>query len=153
MHFVHVKMGVSPGWGGGSRLTKLVGRQKALQLIAASKPMDAALSKEFNFADDVAPAGGAMDLAMQWAAAYSRGAHGECQDTFIIIISISGSIGHADRISCCVDAVRAVKRVVAAADDLPLTEALKYERSAFQSVWGGPSNLAALNRSKKKAAK
>lgn len=33
IRFVQVKMGLSPGWGGGARLVRLLGKQKALQLL------------------------------------------------------------------------------------------------------------------------
>lgn len=37
IQFVQAKMGVSPGWGGGARLYKLVGRQQALRLLCAAE--------------------------------------------------------------------------------------------------------------------
>lgn len=40
IRFVHAKMGLSPGWGGGSRLVKMVGRQKALEILLQCKRMD-----------------------------------------------------------------------------------------------------------------
>lgn len=33
IHFVHAKMAVTPGWGGGTRLTRIVGRRAALQYV------------------------------------------------------------------------------------------------------------------------
>lgn len=44
VQFVQARMGVSPGWGGGARLYKLVGRQHALRLLctaAKTSPEDA----------------------------------------------------------------------------------------------------------------
>ncbi len=33
VQFVQLKMGVTPGWGGGTRLVRMVGREKALEML------------------------------------------------------------------------------------------------------------------------
>jgi len=37
--FVHVRMGVAPGWGGASRLVDIVGKRKALQLMLSCQKL------------------------------------------------------------------------------------------------------------------
>ena len=43
-----------PGWGGGARLVKLVGRQRALRLLCRTEKMTAKSALEHGFADVVA---------------------------------------------------------------------------------------------------
>jgi ethylmalonyl-CoA/methylmalonyl-CoA decarboxylase len=45
-------MGLSPGWGGGSRLVKLVGRQKALEILLQCKRMNLTESLKCGLAND-----------------------------------------------------------------------------------------------------
>jgi ethylmalonyl-CoA/methylmalonyl-CoA decarboxylase len=54
VHFVQVRNGVSTGWGGGIRLTKLLGRRNALLLIGASKPVDAQAAIRIGLCDRIA---------------------------------------------------------------------------------------------------
>ena len=46
-------MGVAPGWGGGARLVRLVGRNKALKLIATGKVLRAGEAVALGLADEV----------------------------------------------------------------------------------------------------
>lgn len=52
IRFVQARMGVSPGWGGGARLVKLVGRQKALEILLQSKRMSLTESLQCGLVDD-----------------------------------------------------------------------------------------------------
>jgi enoyl-CoA hydratase/carnithine racemase len=45
---------MSTGWGGGARLVKLLGRQRALRLLCGSEKMTAKYALEHGFADAVA---------------------------------------------------------------------------------------------------
>lgn len=53
VQFVQAKMGVSPGWGGGARLYKIVGRQHALRLLCTAEKLSAARALELQLADEV----------------------------------------------------------------------------------------------------
>jgi ethylmalonyl-CoA/methylmalonyl-CoA decarboxylase len=55
IHWVHIRMGVSPGWGGGYRLVNLVGRQKALKILAGSTPLSAHEALDIGYVDQLAP--------------------------------------------------------------------------------------------------
>ncbi|MED5373546.1 MAG: enoyl-CoA hydratase/isomerase family protein [Myxococcota bacterium] len=46
VQFVHARLGLSPGWGGAALLRGLVGRQRALQLLASAAPVDLAGTPE-----------------------------------------------------------------------------------------------------------
>merc|ERR1719370_1570969 len=51
--FVQSTMGVAPGWGGGARLVRLLGRNKALKLIASGKVLRASEALTIGLADEV----------------------------------------------------------------------------------------------------
>ena len=51
--FVQGRMGVVTGWGGGSRLVHLVGRQKALDLLLTSKQLSATDAVEMGIANEI----------------------------------------------------------------------------------------------------
>ncbi|GMF16121.1 unnamed protein product [Phytophthora lilii] len=51
IQFVQVRMGVSPAWGGGARLYKIVGRQNALRLLCTAEKLSAQRALELKLAD------------------------------------------------------------------------------------------------------
>jgi ethylmalonyl-CoA/methylmalonyl-CoA decarboxylase len=65
IQFVQVRMGVSPAWGGGARLYKIVGRQDALRLLCTAEKLSAQRALEMKLADSTfeAQSGGA-DVAI-----------------------------------------------------------------------------------------
>ena len=52
---VHPRMGISPGWGGGRRLTQLVGRSKAIDLLCGSRKLSANECEKIGLANAVSP--------------------------------------------------------------------------------------------------
>jgi len=120
IQFVHVKMGVSPGWGGAYRLVKLLGRQKALKLFSMSTPLTGSEAHAIGLVDQIGNQSDAVSIA----------------NDFLFPVLHQKSI----------EAVHAVKRAVAAADDLSKEEAMKIEKESFMSVWGGPANRAILEK-------
>ncbi|RLN92781.1 hypothetical protein BBJ28_00010704 [Nothophytophthora sp. Chile5] len=53
IQFVQVRMGVSPAWGGGARLYKIVGRQNALRLLCTAEKLSATRALELKLVDFV----------------------------------------------------------------------------------------------------
>jgi ethylmalonyl-CoA/methylmalonyl-CoA decarboxylase len=53
IQFVQARMGVSPGWGGGARLYKIVGRQAALRLLCTAEKLPPSRALELQLADEV----------------------------------------------------------------------------------------------------
>lgn len=51
--FVQSRMGLSPGWGGGTRLVHLVGRRRALKLLVGGHLVEAPAALEMGLADDL----------------------------------------------------------------------------------------------------
>ncbi|POM68288.1 Hypothetical protein PHPALM_15568 [Phytophthora palmivora] len=128
IQFVQVRMGVSPAWGGGVRLYKIVGRQNALRLLCTAEKLSAQRALELKLADftfDVATDG--EDAAI-------------C--SFLTPFdAIAPAVSHG------------AKQVINHADDVNLDAVLSYEHDVFKSLWGGPANLEALEGALTKKSK
>lgn len=68
-----VTLGVLPGTGGTQRLPRLVGRQKAFDLMMLGAPVQPAQAKEIGIVDDVVPADKLLETAQDWASQYGSG--------------------------------------------------------------------------------
>ena len=55
IRFVQVKMGLSPGWGGGARLVRLIGKQKALWLLGRGEKVNLAHALQLGLIDGELP--------------------------------------------------------------------------------------------------
>lgn len=62
-----IKLGVIPGWGGSQRLTKAVGKAKAMDLILTGRMMDAEEAERSGLVARVIPADDLMDETMKAA--------------------------------------------------------------------------------------
>jgi ethylmalonyl-CoA/methylmalonyl-CoA decarboxylase len=124
-HFrmVHTKMGLVPGWGGGVKLAQLCSRGDALRILAGGERLTAESAHRVGVVDRTCPPGGAAAAAEDLLAGFSNGA---------------------------IDAVCASKRVIAACEAASAAEALNVEAREFRRLWGGPSNVAALERALQK---
>ncbi|XP_068616461.1 ethylmalonyl-CoA decarboxylase [Brachionichthys hirsutus] len=124
IQYVHKHMGLIPGWGGAARLVRLVGAQNALKLLGGALKVNPELGLQIGLVDGVLQAPQAEDgartplqAAENWLSRYTNGP---------------------------APVIRAVKRVVLSGRELPLSEALRTEKDAFGTLWGGPANLQAL---------
>ena len=113
--FVHSRMGVTTGWGGGTRLVRLLGRKKALELLVSGR----VLSGGEAVAEGLADAIGVED------------------DAFEMIRSMVAGKDAA--------VVRAAKTIACEAAEKELEEALEVERTCFATVWGGEAHLRAMD--------
>lgn len=121
--FVQVKLNIAPGWGGCTRLVKLLGRTKALRLLSSGMVMDSETAYRIGFVNDIIEEDGdIVELGKQWLL-------GNC-------------IGNAA-------ATRVLKQMVIAGSQLGEEESLKHERQLFCKVWGGESHREALSMNKK----
>ncbi len=68
-----VTLGVLPGTGGTQRLPRLIGRQKAFDLLMLGAPVQPAQAKEMGIVDDVVPPGELVAKAHEWASVYGSG--------------------------------------------------------------------------------
>jgi ethylmalonyl-CoA/methylmalonyl-CoA decarboxylase len=112
VHFVHARLGLSPGWGGGTRLVGLVGRRRALHLLAGSQPANAQQALAWGLVDEVCSPGSAERSARRLLQPY---------------------------LELKPDSVRAAKILIGAADELPVREALLRERRLFTELWSPAS--------------
>ncbi|WP_342245130.1 enoyl-CoA hydratase-related protein [Pseudomonas sp. OTU5201] len=106
-----VKLGVIPGAGGIQRLTRLVGRAKAMEMLLSGRSMDATEAERCGVVARVVPAAELLEEAMDSAnriAAQSR------------------------------TAVMMLKECVNRVDEGSLAEGLRFERRLFQAVFATP---------------
>ncbi|NXD76695.1 ECHD1 decarboxylase, partial [Halcyon senegalensis] len=120
IRFVHKRMGLVPGWGGGARLVQIVGGGAALRLLSGAVRVDPETALRLGLSEETLSSSdetGALEEAQAWLSQYTEGP---------------------------TSVIRAMKKVVAAGRELPLEAALRTEKDVFGTVWGRPANLEAL---------
>jgi enoyl-CoA hydratase len=113
---MHVRLGITPAWGGGQRLVRLVGHSRALEWLSLARVFAASEALEAGLVNRVVARGQSLDEAL----ALARDLAG--QDP---------------------RAVAAVKRLVRAGLTRPAQEAMRAERDEFPDLWAAPAHLAA----------
>ena len=103
-----ITLGVIPGIGGTQRLTRAVGKAKAMDLILTGRRMDAAEAERAGLVARVVPAANLMEEAMKVAEAIA---------------------------SMSLPAVLAAKEAINRAFEGPLAEGLRFERRLFHSLF------------------
>ena len=114
--FVHAALGVSPGWGGGGRLIRRVGRRRATEVLLMARRYHGAAALEMGLIDAVVPDGQAVQAAHDW-------------------------LGRITRFSP--ETIRGILEIIRSSDRGPDALALA-EREVFERLWAGPEHLAAL---------
>jgi enoyl-CoA hydratase len=113
--FRQVAMGLTPGWGGGQRLLRLVGRSRAIRIFCTAATVGAEEALAIGLVDRVAPK--AMDEA--------RG--------------IAERIAEQPAL-----AVRNTKRAILRGSEMPLRAAIDFEAELFAQTWGSEDHRAAV---------
>src|ERR1700677_3787898 len=103
-----IKLGVIPGIGGTQRLTRAVGKAKAMDLILTGRMMDAAEAERSGVAARVVPLASLVEEALKVAEALA---------------------------SMSLPSVLAAKEAVNAAFEMPLGEGIRFERRVFHSLF------------------
>ncbi len=103
-----IKLGVIPGAGGTQRLTRFVGKSKAMEMVLTGRMMDAAEAERAGLVSRIVPADKLIDEALKTAAA---------------IAAFSAS------------AVYAGKECVNRANETTLAEGVRFERRMFQALF------------------
>ncbi len=106
-----IKLGVMPGMGGTQRLTRLIGRSRAMDLILTGRTINAEEAERIGLISRVVPDGELIVAADEIAATiagYSR------------------------------SAAQLAREAVDRADDLTLADGLRFERRSFHSLFAGP---------------
>lgn len=104
-----VRLGVIPGLGGTQRMTRLIGRARSMEMHLTGRMMGAAEALQAGLIARVVADAEVLPAALDMArliASYSR------------------------------QAVRAVRDAVMRAEELPLTEGVRYERALFHRLFG-----------------
>ncbi|GCB71372.1 hypothetical protein scyTo_0005919 [Scyliorhinus torazame] len=120
IRFVHKHMGLTPGWGGATRLIKLIGYRNALKLLSSAQPVDPATGLKIGLADELLTStdgDSCLEEVENWLNQYTNGSS---------------------------QVIRAIKNVVVSGRELSQEESLKNEKSIFGTLWGSPANLKAL---------
>jgi len=99
-----VKLGVMPGAGGTQRLTRAIGLQKAMEMLLTGEPITAKEAARYGLVNRVVPVEAYYQEALKLAKQIAKQAP---------------------------LAVQVIKKSVHKAQDLPLADALDYERNAF----------------------
>ena len=113
---MHVRLAISPAWGGGQRLLRLAGYSRTLEWLAAGK---------------VLPAGEALQAGLVSRVTDRGQSLAEAQ-------AIARSFGAND-----LEAVKAAKRIALAGIGNPPAEAQRIERGLFPDLWAGDAHRAA----------
>jgi enoyl-CoA hydratase len=103
-----ITLGIMPGMGGTQRLTRLIGRPRAMEMILTGRMIDAAEAERAGLAARVVPAGDLLAEALKLAARIAE---------------------HSLPI------VMMAKEAVARADEMPLAEGLRFERRLFHAMF------------------
>ena len=104
-----IKLGVTPGMGGSQRLTRAVGKAKAMEMCLTGRMMDAAEAERAGLVAKVVPAADLLAEAMETAAA-------------IAAMAPLAAI--------------ATKEMVNAAFEMPLAQGIRFERRLFHGLFG-----------------
>ena len=115
--FRQTRIGVASGWGGTTRLARLVGLGSAKRLLLTGMPCDAADALRVGLVDEVVATGAARTRAIEIVRAASVGAPA---------------------------AIAAMKRGLLDAMDLPREESLSRELDRFVETWRGDDHREAL---------
>jgi enoyl-CoA hydratase len=103
-----LSIGVIPGAGGTQRLARAVGRARAMDLVLTGRQVRADEAERLGIVSVVVPAAEVLDTALDRAAAIA---------------------------ALPVEAVRAAKAAINAAQRLPLDEGLRFERERFEALF------------------
>jgi enoyl-CoA hydratase len=104
-----IKLGIMCGWGGGQRLLRLVGHNRALYLMLTGDTIDAAEAYRIGLVDQVVP-------------------HDEVRPA---ALALAEKIAEKP-----VLAVRRIKRSAIEGRYMPLSAAIAYEANLFSYLWG-----------------
>uniref|UniRef100_UPI00358E3EA8 ethylmalonyl-CoA decarboxylase-like n=2 Tax=Myxine glutinosa TaxID=7769 RepID=UPI00358E3EA8 len=120
--FVHKHMGLVPGWGGVTHLSRILGPCTTLRIIAGATRLNPDEALALGLADAILESSEetlAFAEAMRWLGHLTRGP---------------------------AEVTRAIKKAVIMASEHKMEDSLANERTIFGTLWGGPANVAALQK-------
>jgi enoyl-CoA hydratase/carnithine racemase len=117
MAFVQIRMALTPGWGAGQRLLRLVGYSKAMELLLRGNVMQGAELAAAGLVNQVVEAGNALPHALKMAEQIAAAPP---------------------------DVVRGIKALLQAGMYQPYEQALQFERDIFPRLWASDAHLQAV---------
>lgn len=123
MGFVQIRLALTPGWGAGQRLLRMVGYAKAMDVLLHGHVMHAPEIDRLGLANKVVEEGTALEHALNFTRHIAQ---------------------HPP------DVVRAVKRLLQAGLHQPYDYALQVERDLFPPLWAADPHLDAVDAFLKK---
>lgn len=103
-----IKLGITPGLGGSVRLTRAVGKAKAMDMVLTGRMIDAEEADRIGLVSRVVPHDSLMDVALE----------------------VAESVAAAS-----IPSLMAAKEMVSRALDLSTTDAVRFERRLFQAMF------------------
>jgi enoyl-CoA hydratase len=116
---MHVRLAISPAWGGALRLLRTVGYARAFEWLVAGRVLTGEEAYHYGLANRLADPGAALQDALTLASAISQNDAG---------------------------AVNAIKRMLRAGRTLDPSSAAAAERKEFPNLWSAPAHHEASNR-------
>jgi enoyl-CoA hydratase/carnithine racemase len=113
-----ILLGIIPGGGGTQRLTRVMGKQRAMELVLTGRRISAAEAHELGIVSRLAPPDGWLDAALELATTI------------------------AERPPL---AVRLGKQAVLAADEMPITAGLDHERRLYELAMATEDRVEGMN--------
>ncbi|MEO1321586.1 MAG: enoyl-CoA hydratase-related protein [Pseudomonadota bacterium] len=104
-----IKLGVTPGMGGSVRMTKAIGKAKAMDLVLTGRMIDGEEADRIGLVSRVVPHDELLDVAVQAAATIAE---------------------------FSLPSIMAAKEMVGRALELPTTEGVRFERRLFMGLFG-----------------
>ncbi|MCB9453542.1 MAG: enoyl-CoA hydratase/isomerase family protein [Anaerolineaceae bacterium] len=115
---VQIRLGLTPGWGAGQRLLRVVGYARAMDLLLRGHVLHASEIEELGLANRIVEQGSALPQALR----------------------VARQIAAAPP-----DTVRGVKALLQAGMNHPYEMALQIERAVFPPLWAAEPHLKAVN--------
>lgn len=118
MGFVQIKMALTPGWGAGQRLLRLVGYPKAMELLLEGRTIHAPELEALGLVNKIVERGRALENALEFARRIAQKPP---------------------------DVARGIKMLLRAGLEQPYTTALQIERDLFPPLWAADAHIEAVN--------
>lgn len=115
--FRHARMGLSPAWGGMTRLLERVGPLETSRLLFTADKIDATEAQRIGLVGDVVPKGQALTRALERAALIAKNSRA---------------------------VIAAQKRALLAVRQARRDNSIDLERAIFAELWAGPAQKAAI---------
>jgi enoyl-CoA hydratase/carnithine racemase len=116
--FRHARMGLSPAWGGMTRLLERVGPIEASRLLFTAEKIDATEAHRIGLVGEVVPKGQALTRALERAAAIANSAR---------------------------SVIATQKRALRLVREAHRKNSIELERAVFTELWAGPAHRAAID--------